>query len=62
LDEKDGAGAGNALGERLVLADSNRRPHSLAFDRDHVAALGPRRNVVRDACLPEMGVVAKLAM
>jgi hypothetical protein len=52
----------SAMGRSLPMPNSKRRPHSLALERDHVAALGPQSSFGSDACFPAMGVVARAAM
>jgi hypothetical protein len=52
----------SAMGRSLPMPNSKRQSHSLALERDHVAASGPRSSFGRDACFPAMGVVARAAM
>jgi hypothetical protein len=52
----------SAMGRSLPMPNSERRPHSLALERDHVAASGRRSSFGRDACFPAMGVLARAAM
>ena len=44
------------------MPNSKRRPHSLAWERDHVVALGPRSNLVRETCFPAIGAEAPRAV